>query len=182
MDLNIEQLSQAIPAYAKDLKLNLSSVLRQTELTAQQTWGTAVASALASGNRDVYAAIVGEGEKNLSPAALEGAKAAGAIMGMNNIYYRFQHLVEKEKYTTIPARLRVNVMRQHGTDPVDFELWSLAASAINGCGKCISAHERVLVEKGVGEDSIAAAIRIASVISAIAAVFDVEPIAVATTA
>jgi alkyl hydroperoxide reductase subunit D len=177
MSLTFEELSQAIPAYAKDLKLNLSSVLRQTELTPQQTWGTAVASALASGNKDVYAAISGEGAKNLSPEALEGAKAAGAIMGMNNIYYRFQHLAEKEKYATIPARLRMNVMRQHGTDPVDFELWSLAASAINGCGKCISAHERVLVEKGVNEESIAAAIRIASVIAAIAGVFDVEPAA-----
>lgn len=178
MSLTFEELGQALPAYAKDLKLNLSSVLRQTELSPQQTWGTAVASALASRNKDVYAAIVGEGAKNLSPEALEGAKAAGAIMGMNNIYYRFQHLVEKEKYSTIPTRLRMNVMRQHGTDPIDFELWSLAASAINGCGKCISAHERVLVEKGMNEESIAAAIRIASVVAAIAAVFEVEPVAV----
>ena len=126
MSLTFEELSQALPAYAKDLKLNLSSVLRQTELTPQQTWGTAVASALASRNKDVYAAIVGEGAKNLSPEALEGAKAAGAIMGMNNVYYRFQHLVEK----------------------------------------------------GVNEESIAAAIRIASVIAAIATVFEVEPVAV----
>ncbi len=179
--MTIEQLSQAIPAYAKDLKLNLSSMLRQTELTPQQTWGTAVATALAAGNKDVYSAILSEAEKNLSPEALEAAKAAAAIMGMNNVFYRFQHLVEKEKYNTIRARLRMNIMRQHGADPVDFELWSLAVSAVNGCGKCITSHERVLIEKGANEETIAAAIRIASVVAAVADIFNVEPIAVSAT-
>ena len=180
--MNIEQLSQALPAYAKDLKLNLSSMLRQTELTPQQTWGTAVAAALAAGNKDVYAAILAEAEKNLSSEVLEAAKAAAAIMGMNNVFYRFQHLVEKEKYSTIPARLRMNMMRQHGADPVDFELWSLAVSAVNGCGKCITSHERVLIEKGVNEETITAAVRLASVINAVAAVFKIEPVAVAASA
>ena len=180
--MNIEQLGQALPAYAKDLKLNLSSMLRQTELTLRQTWGTAVAAALASGNGDVYAAIVTEAEKNLSPEALEAAKAAAAIMGMNNVFYRFQHLVEKEKYNTIPTRLRMNIIRQHGADPVDFELWSLAVSAVNGCGKCITSHERVLIEKGVNEETITAAVRLASVINAIAAIFQVEPLALPATA
>ena len=178
MSVTMEQLGQALPAYAKDLKLNLSSLLRQTELTPQQTWGTAVATALAAGNKDVYSAILSEAQKNLSPEALEGAKAAASIMGMNNVFYRFQHLVEKEKYNTIPTRLRMNIIRQHGADPVDFELWSLAVSAVNGCGKCITSHERVLIEKGVNEETITAAVRIASVISAISAVFKVEPIAV----
>lgn len=178
MSLTLEQLGQAIPAYAKDLKLNLSTLLRQAELTPQQTWGTAVATALAAGNKEVYSAVLDEAQKNLLPEALEGAKSAGAIMGMNNVFYRFQHLVEKEKYSTIPARLRMNVMRQHGTDPVDFELWSLAASAVHGCGKCVASHERVLLEKGVTEETITAAVRIASVIHAIAVVFNVEPVAV----
>jgi alkyl hydroperoxide reductase subunit D len=178
MSVTLEQLQESIPSYAKDLKLNLSSLLRQTELTPQQTWGTAVASALAAGNNDVYSALLDEARKHLSPEALEGAKAAAAIMGMNNVFYRFQHLVEKEKYNTIPTRLRMNVIRQHGADPVDFELWSLAVSAVNGCGKCITSHERVLIEKGVNEETITAAIRIASVISAIAAIFNVEPVAV----
>ena len=138
--MTLEQLSESIPPYAKDLKLNLSSVFNQPELTPQQSWGTAVATALAARNPSLFSAIAGEAEKHLTPEALQGAKAAGAIMGMNNIYYRFQHLVENEKYTTIPARLRMNVMRTHGTDPVDFELWSTAVSAVNGCGKCIVTH------------------------------------------
>jgi alkyl hydroperoxide reductase subunit D len=176
--MTLEQISEAIPNYAKDLKLNLSSLLRQNELTPQQTWGTAVASALASGNQTLYQAFLTEAAKNLSPEALAAAQSAAAIMGMNNIFYRFQHLVENEKYSTIPTRLRMNVMRSHGSDPVDFELWSLAVSAINGCGKCITSHERVLREKGVSEETIIAAIRLASVIHAIAATFAVEPVAV----
>lgn len=180
--MTLEQLSESIPSYAKDLKLNLTSVFNQPELTLQQSWGTAVATALASRNPTLFSAIVGEAQKHLSPEALQGAKAAGAIMGMNNVYYRFQHLVENEKYSAIPARLRMNVMRTHGTDAVDFELWSTATSAVNGCGKCIVAHEKVLQEKGVTPETIAAAVRIASVIHALAAVFDVEALSLSATA
>jgi alkyl hydroperoxide reductase subunit D len=175
--MTLEHISEALPAYAKDLKLNLSSVFNQPELTARQAWGTAVATSLASRNAVLYRAIVAEAEKNLSPEALEGAKAAGAIMGMNNVFYRFQHLVENEKYSTIPARLRMNVMRTHGTDPVDFELYSTAVSAVNGCGKCIVAHEKILQSKGVSTESIAASVRIASVLHAVACVLDAESIA-----
>ena len=42
--MTIEQLLESCPDYAKDMKLNLGSVLRQSELTEQQTWGTAVCS------------------------------------------------------------------------------------------------------------------------------------------
>lgn len=172
--MTLEQISETLPAYAKDLKLNLSSVFNQAELTAQQTWGTAVATALASRNKELYRAVLSEAEKNLSPEALEAAKGAGGIMGMNNIFYRFQHLVENEKYSAIPARLRMNVMRTHGSDPIDFELWSTAVSAVNGCGKCIVAHEKVLQSKGISTEAITAAVRIASVVHAVAAILDAE--------
>ncbi len=164
----MEQLLASIPEYAKDLKLNLQTVLKQQELTEQQTWGTVVACALASRNPAVTAALLAEAEPHLQPVAMEAAKGAAAIMGMNNIFYRFQHLSEHEKYSTMPARLRMNIMRTHGSDPVDFELWCVAVSAINGCGKCIVAHDRVLREKGITEETVLAAVRIASVIHAVA--------------
>jgi len=164
----MEQLLASIPEYAKDLKLNLQTVLKQPELTEQQTWGTVVACALASRNPPVLAALLAEATPHLQPVALEAAKGAAAIMGMNNIFYRFQHLSEHEKYSTIPTRLRMNIMRTHGSDPLDFELWCLAVSALNGCGKCIVAHDRTLREKGMTEETIVAAIRIASVVHAVA--------------
>ncbi len=115
-----------------------------------------------------------QAREHLSLQALDAAKAAAAIMGMNNIYYRFLHLSSNEKYQTIPARLRMNVLRSHGVDAVDFELWCTAVSAINGCGACVDSHERTLREKGVREESILAAVRLASVIHGLASVFEME--------
>ena len=170
----MENLYPLFPDYARDLKLNLQNVLKQGELTESQTWGTAVASAIAAREPRLLQAIVAEAAKHLSPEALNGAKAAAAIMGMNNIYYRFQHLSGNEAYKQIPARLRMQIIRSHGADPVDFELWCTAVSAINGCGTCVASHEGVLREKGVTEETIIAAIRIASVIHGAAAVLDAE--------
>jgi alkyl hydroperoxide reductase subunit D len=174
----LDQLIDGLPNHAKDLKLNYSSLVRQnTELTPQQLWGTVVASAIATRNPDLTAAALEEGTKQLSPQALEAAKAAASVMGMNNIYYRFLHLTSNEKYATMPARLRMNVMRTHGVDHNDFELWSLAVSAINGCGQCIDSHEKVVREKGTTEETILAVVRVASVIHAIGTVLDAERIA-----
>lgn len=173
----LDALIDTLPDYAKDLKLNYSSLVRQnSELTPQQLWGTVVASALATRNVAFAEQVVAEAAKHLSPEALNGAKSAAAIMAMNNIYYRFQHLSSNEKYSTLPARLRMNVLRTHGTDPVDFELWSLAVSAINGCGKCVDAHEKVVLSKGVTEDTVLAVVRVASVIHAVGTVLETAPV------
>ncbi|MGO8987017.1 MAG: carboxymuconolactone decarboxylase family protein [Terriglobales bacterium] len=174
--MNLNELLDSVPAYAKDLKLNLSTLLQQQELNEQQIWGTVAASAIASRNAQVLQTLLGEAALHLSRQALEAAKSAAAIMGMNNIYYRFQHLSKNAKYATLPARLRMNGLRSHGTDPIDFELWALAVSAINGCGLCVDAHEQVLRGKGMTEESIVAAVRLASVIHGLAVVFDTEAV------
>jgi len=177
--MSLDPIIDSLPEYAKDLKLNYSSLVRNnTELTPQQLWGTVVATAIATRNPALTKAAFAEAANHLTPVALEAAKAAAAIMGMNNIYYRFHHLSSNEKYSTLPARLRMNVLRTHGSDPVDFELWSLAVSAINGCGKCVDSHEKIVREKGISEDLIAAVVRVSSVIHAIGPVLD----AVAATA
>jgi alkyl hydroperoxide reductase subunit D len=177
--VTLDNLFEALPGYAKDLKLNFSSLVRnQTELTPGQLWGTVVASAMAARNPGLTQAALAEASA-VAPEVVEAAKAAAAIMGMNNVYYRFTHLVSNEKYRTLPARLRMNVMRAHGAAPLDFELWCTAASAINGCGACVDSHERTLREKGVAEEIIAAAIRIAAVMHAVATVLDAEKLGVA---
>jgi alkyl hydroperoxide reductase subunit D len=93
-------------------------------------------------------------------------------MGMNNIFYRFHHLSSNPRYATMPARLRMNGLRGHGVEEVDFELWALAVSAINGCGKCVDAHEKTLRDKGATEELILAIVRVTSVIHAIGVVLD----------
>jgi lipoyl-dependent peroxiredoxin subunit D len=173
--MNLEALLDTVPGYAKDLKLNFSSVVgQQTELTPQQAWGTVIASAYASGNAELLRAVVEEGSQKVTAQVVDAAKGAAAIMGMNNIYYRFLHLTSNEKYRTLPARLRMNIMRQHGADHVDFELWCTAVSAINGCGACVDSHEKTLRDKGMEEEKILAAVRIASVVHALAKSFTAE--------
>jgi alkyl hydroperoxide reductase subunit D len=171
---SIDAIRDTLPDYAKDLKLNLSSLLSDAVLTEQQRWGTLLATALAARNAALIAAVSAEAAQHLSPAAVAAAKAAASIMAMNNIYYRFTHLASDPDYATMPARLRMNVIANPGVDKADFELWSLAVSAINGCGKCIDAHDQVLRKAGVSREAIQQAVRIASVIHAVAATLDGE--------
>lgn len=170
--MSLEHLKARLPEYAKDLKLNLSSLAAEASLSEQQRAGTFIATALAARNAEVTAAITAEFAPKLSPEALNAARAAASIMAMNNIYYRFTHLASSPDYRTLPAKLRMNVIGRPGVDKADFELWSLAVSAINGCGMCIDAHEKVLREAGVTAEQVQAAVRIASVVHAVAATLD----------
>ncbi|MFC3124045.1 carboxymuconolactone decarboxylase family protein [Pseudoroseomonas globiformis] len=171
--MSLDALRARLPEYAKDLKLNLGSLSNEPVLTQQQLAGTFVASALASRNAEVSKALVAEFGAKLSPEALTAAKAAAAIMGMNNVYYRFVHLVGGD-YGTMPAKLRMNVIGKPGVEKVDFELWSLAVSAVNGCGMCMESHEKVVLHGGLSKEAVQAAVRIASVVHAVAAVLDGE--------
>ncbi len=172
--MSIESLKSALPEYAKDLKLNLSSVAAEAALTDQQRWGALVATAIASRNGAVIRAIEAEVRGKLSPEALAAAKTAAAIMAMNNVYYRFVHLVGQDDYRTMPARLRMNALARPGVEKADFELWSLAVSAVNGCGMCIESHEQVLRDHGVAREAIQAAARIAAVVHAVAVTLESE--------
>ena len=172
--MTIETLRDALPDYAKDLKLNLSALLNDQTLTDQQRWGTLLASALASRNATVTVAVTEEAARHLAPEALAAAKTAASLMAMNNIYYRFTHLVSDADYATMPARLRMNALANPGAPKADFELWSLAVSAVNGCGKCMDAHEQALRRAGVSREAVQQAVRIAAVIHAVAATLDGE--------
>jgi alkyl hydroperoxide reductase subunit D len=172
--MSIETLKDALPEFAKDLKLNLSTLAAEPSLTEQQRAGTFIACALASRNETTTKAIVAEFGPKLSPEAQTAARAAASIMGMNNIYYRFTHLTSTQDYKAMPAKLRMNVIGKPGVDKADFELWCLAVSAINGCGMCIDSHEKVLRNAGFTSEQIQAAVRIASVVHAVAATLDGE--------
>jgi len=172
--MSIETLKNQIPAYAKDIKLNLSSLANDETLTEQQKWGTFYASALATRSPALIKAIEEEVEQHLSETALTGAKAAHAIMAMNNVYYRFLGLVQNSVYQGMPAGLRMNIIANPGIEKADFELWSLAVSAINACKGCINAHEQELLKHDITTHQIQTAVRIASVKKAVAAIIDSE--------
>jgi lipoyl-dependent peroxiredoxin subunit D len=173
--ITLDAIREALPDYARDLKLNLGSVLAPTGapgLTERQIWAVALASAIASRNVRFARDIETLATEYLDEPHRNAARAAAAIMGMNNIYYRFLHLVEEPEYSQMPARLRMNVIGSPGIDKMDFELLSLAVSAINGCGKCVASHERQLRKHEVSREAIQSAVRIASTIHAVAGVLE----------
>ena len=167
--MTIEQLKDRIPEYAKDLRINLGIIASSTALTPQQAWGTALATAVTARSPEVVAAIVAEAGDKLTPEAQAAARGAAAIMGMNNVYYRFNHMMgEAAEYGAMPARLRMQIIGKPGVDHLDFELWSLACSAITGCEMCVRSHEKVVRDKGGTKEAVQDAVRIASVIHAVA--------------
>jgi lipoyl-dependent peroxiredoxin subunit D len=173
--MSLDTLRETLPAYAKDLSLNLSSLAGETLLSDQQKWGAFVASAHAAGAPAVIRAVeAAAADAGLSLEALTAAKAAAAIMGMNNVYYRATHLLTNKEYATLPARLRMNVLANPGVEKADFELWSTAVSAVNGCGMCLDAHEAELKRHGVTTQQIQTALRIAAVVNAVSQVIEGE--------
>jgi alkyl hydroperoxide reductase subunit D len=172
--MSLDALREALPAYAKDLSLNLSSLANETTLSEQQKWGTFLASAYAVGVPKVVRDIEAEASRHLTAEVREAAKAAAAIMGMNNIYYRALHIMHNQEYRAIPARLRMNILASPGAPKLDFELWSLAVSAINGCGACLDSHEGELRKHGLGAPEVQTALRIAAVVNAVSRVVAAE--------
>ena len=167
--MSIEQIRQQFDDTAKDIKINLSKVLSEDgapDLTTKQQFATALASAYALQNELLIDALLADGAEHLGEQDIQAAKAAANIMAMNNIYYRFVHLVSDKEFGKLPANLRMQVIASPSVEKVDFELYSLAVSAINGCGMCMDAHVHEVVKGGISKVGVQSAIRIASVIHA----------------
>ncbi|MEV0727147.1 carboxymuconolactone decarboxylase family protein [Polymorphospora sp. NPDC050346] len=172
--MGLDVIKAALPDYAKDIKLNLGSTVGTSTLSPEQSWGTALACAVAARNPVVLREIAAEAAGTLKPEAVEAAKGAAAIMAMNNVYYRAKHLIGDESYATIPARLRMQIIARPGVDKGDFELWCLAVSAITGCGVCLESHEKTLRGTGFTREQVHEALRIAAVVHAAAVTLDAE--------
>ncbi|MEB4209953.1 alkyl hydroperoxide reductase [Mycobacterium sp. 94-17] len=165
--MSVENLKEALPEYAKDLKLNLGSITRTTELNEEQLWGTLLAGAAATRNTQVLAEIGAEAADVLSADAYNAALGAASIMGMNNVFYRGRGFLDG-KYDDLRAGLRMNIIANPGVEKANFELWSFAVSSINGCPDCVAAHEHTLREAGVSRETIQEALKAAAIISGVA--------------
>lgn len=165
--IDLKTLRSSLGDYAKDTKLNIGAVLSEEgapDLSMNQIYQIALASAYATQNDQIVAAIIKEASGVLSDQEIQAAKAATTIMAMNNVYYRFLHLIEDKSFSRLPAKLRMNVIGQPSVPKVDFELMCLAVSAINGCGMCIDAHVKELQKAGKSDLGIQSCIRISSVV------------------
>lgn len=171
----LQNIYSLIPDTAKDVRLNLESLLTTGSsggLTDVQLWGSAVAAAISLRQPLLLAAIEEAAAPILGETNLNAARTAASLMGMTNAYYRsIHHMVDKE-YATMPARLRMNSMRGHGAAEADFDLWALASSVIGNCGGCINAHDKKAKEYGISREGVQTAIRLASVLHATAIVLD----------
>ncbi len=168
--MSLKQFAETLPDYAKDIRLNLGSILSDQLIGAERKAGLLLACAHGSGYRPLVEAAEAEVGGGLPDQVANAARAAAAVMAMNNVYYRFVHLAANPEYGKMPARLRMNAIGSHGIAKEEFELMSLAVSAMNGCGMCIDSHERVLLEHGAKPDAIQGAVRIAAVMKALATV------------
>ncbi|MCG3162175.1 MAG: Alkyl hydroperoxide reductase AhpD [Acidobacteria bacterium] len=164
----IEKLRDLLPEAARDIRLNLQTVFQSTALTPAQTWGVALASAIASRNGDLARAVLADAQIKVDENVIEDARAAAVLMAMNNVYYRFRHVIGKESYSAKPARLRMNWIGKPMSGKANFELFCLAVSAINGCEACVRSHEQVVVAGDLSEDQVHDAVRIAATIQAAA--------------
>lgn len=168
--MSLKDFAGLLPDFAKDIRLNVGSLLNETQLGDQRKYGLLLACAHGTGHKPLVEATEAECAGKLSEGAANAARAAAAVMAMNNVYYRFTHLAGNDEYQRMPAKLRMNVIGAPGIDKLDFELFSLAVSAMNGCGMCIDAHEQILKKAGVTAESIQNAVRIAAVMKAVATV------------
>lgn len=166
--MTMDEILSLMPEYAKDIKINLKNVLdaERSKLFAKQIYIIAVSSSIATKNQKLIDAIELKAKEVLDEKELNAAKGAAVIMGMNNIYYRFTHLSSNKAYSSMPPSLRMQIIANHGIERIDFELASLAVSAINGCGMCMDSHEANLKKEGATEEQIQEAVKIASVVNA----------------
>jgi len=167
---NVEDLRAALPDEARDVKLNLQSVLQPGgSLSDAQRWGVAIAAAITARRPELRDALLADARASgVGEPTLEDARAAAVLMAMNNVYYRFRHQIGKPAYARKPARLRMTRMAKPAAEKLDFELFSLAVSALNGCEACVRAHEAAVLEGGLSDEVVHDAVRVAAVVQSAA--------------
>ena len=169
----LKPITDRIPDYAKDIRLNLGSVLGRSSLDAEAALGVALAAAYAAKCQALVEAIRGSGQ--ISAQEATGALSAAALMAMNTVWYPYLDMAGDDDLKTQRAELRMNVYGTHGgVDRQRFELYSLAASIVGKCRYCVRSHYDLLKESGMTALQLRDAGRIAAVVAAAAAVLSVE--------
>lgn len=165
-------LTERVPDYARDLKLNLGAVLGDGSLAEPLRYAIALACAITTRHPALREALEQEALTRAGATYVDDARAAAALMGMNNVYYRFRHKIGKETYSQKPARLRMQRIAKPATTKAEFELMCMAVSAINDCETCVKSHEQVVLEAGLSDDQVHDAVRIAAVVNGLSMALD----------
>ncbi len=169
--MNLDSYRESLKDYAKDIRLNLSTVFTPEGapgLSEKQIAVIGLSVAYAARSKRLVEAIREESVALIGDAEVEAAKGAAVLMAMNNVFYRTQHHLENTELQKLPPRLRMNLIGKPGIEKVDFELACLAVSAIGGCSKCVNAHVQEVTKAGLPLESAHSAIRIAASVQAAA--------------
>src|SRR4051812_16455076 len=163
----LNALKDRIPDYAKDVRLNLESVLGRSSLAAADALGVALAAAYAAQCTPLMDAVRQSGQ--LSNEDANAALTAAALMGMNNVWYPYLEMARDDELKNQRAELRMNAYATHGgVDKLRFELFALAASIVGKCHFCVQSHYKMLKENGFTAQQLRDVGRIAAVVNAAA--------------
>lgn len=163
----LESVKSSIPDHAKDIKLNLDSVISRSGLEEVDAHACALAAAIAAGNGELAFEIQMNGPLMGTPER-EAAKTAAALMGMNNVYYPFVEMTGDEQLKGLPAGLRMQAYATHGgVSKLKFEMYALCASIVGKCHFCVKSHYDILKKEGMTVQQLQAVGKIAAVINAV---------------
>ena len=152
--------------YVRDLKLNFTSTFTSSHLSEKECALMALSIAVNNNNKALTNFFEQKAiAKEATAEEIAEAVGCASLLALNNVFYRFRHFTGKEKYTQIPARVRMQLMSNPVTGKEFFELMSIAVSAVNGCEMCVNAHEKSILGLGATEERIFDAVRIASIVT-----------------
>lgn len=164
----LDLLEEGKSRYLADLKVNFKNSFESEYLSKKEIALLGVALAVNANNVILREFFKGNAQQEgASPEEIAEAVACSSLLSANNVFYRFRHFMNKEKYNEIPARIKMNIMARPVGGKEFFELISLAVSAVNGCEMCVTSHEASLIELGSKEERIFEAVRLASVITSV---------------
>jgi alkyl hydroperoxide reductase subunit D len=161
----LSAIKSNLPDWAKDIRLNLDSVIARSTLAPEDAVGAALSAAFAARSPMLIEAF----KSGLSETDANAALTASALMGMNNVWYPYVEMTGDSQLKSLPAQLRMNAYATHGgVDKKRFELFALAASIIGKCHFCIESHYENLKKDGYTVEQLRDAGRIAAVVNAAA--------------
>jgi lipoyl-dependent peroxiredoxin subunit D len=160
-------LKERMPEHAKDIRLNLDSVIARSSLASDDALGCALAAAFAAKSQPLVELF----KENTPPAQAYAALTAATLMGMNNVWYPFVEMADDEDLKTVRPELRMNAYATSGgVDKRQFEAYALAASIVGKCHYCVKSHYALLKKEGLSTQQLRDIGRIAAVVNAAALV------------
>jgi len=125
----LNSIKDRLPEHAKDIRLNLDSVIARSSLASEDACGGAGRRFAAGSRRSLRPS-----RRAVPPAEGYAALTAAALMGMNNVWYPFVEMADDEELKTVRPELRMNAYASHGgVAKAKFEAYALAASIGHGC-------------------------------------------------